>query len=90
MHIRFRKNGLGMNRVLIAPTRNFGRAVDRNYVRRVGRELYRNHKNLLRTGYDIALVFFPGKYSFADRAQQFMFLCEKSGLCGGTSSDCEM
>ncbi len=54
------KNGLNLSRILITPTRKFGRAVDRNRVRRLCKEIFRQNKESISWGYDLIFVIYPG------------------------------
>jgi len=64
----------------VIAARGHRRAVDRNREKRRLREIYRNAKGSLATGYDIVLVAYPGGYTFAHRQEQFMTLASRAGL----------
>ncbi len=55
----YMRNGLPYSRVLISPVRNFGRAVDRNRIRRLLKEIFRDSKDHVLVGYDIVCIVFP-------------------------------
>lgn len=79
----YRKNDLHIHRIICIPAKKFGRAVDRNAVKRHVREIFRLHKERLNNddGYDIAIVVYPGKtYDYWKRNKQILTLFEKSGL----------
>ena len=76
----FVENSLSWNRIAVCPVRGFRKAVDRNRAKRLCREAYRDLKNQVATGYDIAFVFYPGPYSFRDRHRQIESLFEGVGL----------
>ncbi len=78
--LRVRSNGLDHSRLLVSPGRKFGNAVQRNYVKRVGREIFRNTKSELLPGYDLAFIFYSGDYTFQDRKNQVTALLMKAGL----------
>lgn len=73
-------NGMERNRVLFTFPRGYGTAVERNRSRRLSREAYRLIKGNLKTGYDLAVLVFPGKDSFSERKEEFDLLFGKAGL----------
>ena len=75
-------NGLKFNRIGFPLPRGFGNAVARNRAKRYSREVFRNLKSHLNTGYDILLLIYPPaeKDSFHSRCEQFQTLCKKAGL----------
>jgi ribonuclease P protein component len=79
--LRFRRNGLDCNRVGITLTRKFGNAVRRNTAKRRAREIYRNMKPSIRSGYDMMIILYPGSYSFEDRQSQLTRLFRQASLC---------
>lgn len=78
--IFFIPNGKNFNRIGITLKRKYGNAVERNYVRRIFKELYRNNKHAIKSGFDIILIIYPGKFSFSDRKEQFNLLLRRSSL----------
>lgn len=77
-----RENQICRNRIAFTFSRKFGNAVNRNRARRVGREAYRYIRQELKTGYDLVLLVYPGKDTFAVRREQLNLLCFKAGLAG--------
>ena len=73
-------NGMERNRVLFTFPRGYGTAVQRNYSRRLSREVYRLMKQHFKTGYDFTVLVFPGKDDFYVRKGQLEFLFKKSGI----------
>jgi ribonuclease P protein component len=73
-------NHLEWNRIAVSPVRGFENAVARNREKRICREAYRQLKHKLKTGYDLAFVLYPGKYSLSDRIRQLEALFERIGL----------
>lgn len=63
------KNDLNFDRFIVIPAKHYGRAVDRNKIRRQVKEVWRNYPNRLRQsmqsesteGRDIAIIVYPGK-----------------------------
>ena len=49
-------NGMNLNRFLCTFKRGFGKAVQRNRVRRISKEVYRCQKASLKKGFDIVLL----------------------------------
>ena len=63
-------NGLGYDRIIIIPAKHYGRAVDRNLVRRRAKEIFRCYPDRIMEedpaegrGLDMALIVYPGKVS---------------------------
>lgn len=75
-----RKNGFEINRFAVTLVRKFGNAVQRNYARRILKEIYRNTKQDLPTGYDIIVVLYSGDYNYHEREQQFIKLIRRAGI----------
>jgi ribonuclease P protein component len=74
------RNGLEYGRFAITTVRKYGNAVERNYARRVLKEIYRNAKHDLPPGLDIIIVLFPGDFGFHDREKQFAKLIRRAGF----------
>ncbi len=55
----YMRNNLPYNRVLVSPVKNFGRAVDRNRIRRLLKEIFRHTKEHIEQGYDIVFIVYP-------------------------------
>lgn len=79
-------NQLGYDRIIIIPARHYGRAVDRNKVRRRGKEIFRNYENRLtpessnaELSKDYILIVYPGKVSsFSLLESNFISLLDRS------------
>ena len=78
--IFFIQNEKGYNRIGITLRRKYGNAVQRNYARRIMKEIYRNNKDAIKQGFDIIFIIYPGNYSFGDREEQFRLLIRRSDL----------
>jgi len=78
MHVH--ATGLPNPRVVISPSRGFGNAVARNYIRRIGKEIFRSIKSRIAPGYDVAFVMFPGEYTFQERQAQIDSLLVRAGI----------
>ena len=76
----FRENGLDYTRVVFIPTRKFRTAVKRNRARRLGKEAFRQVKQGVKTGYDLAFILYPGDFTYEERFQQISSLLRKAGL----------
>ncbi len=74
------ENELGINRVLFTFIKKYGNAVQRNKTRRQLKEIYRNMKNSLKTGYDMIFILYPGKFNYSDRKYQTLSLFKKAAL----------
>ena len=77
-------NGSEHNRVVFTFPRGYGTAVSRNYSRRLSKEVYRLCRPNLASGYDMAVLVFPGKDSFSERKTQLEKLFRKAGLWSET------
>ena len=73
-------NTLPYNRIAFTFSRKYGNAVQRNYSRRLSREVYRLLRNDLRTGYDMVLLVYPGQDVFSVRMGQMRELLSRAGL----------
>jgi ribonuclease P protein component len=83
MKLLFRKNDLSWNRMTCIPARKFGNAVERNRLKRHVREIFRQEKPKLKTGFDVVFVVYPGKaYDYGKRKRQMEKLLAAAGLYG--------
>lgn len=79
-------NELGYDRLIVIPAKHYGRAVDRNLVRRRVKEVFRNYENRhssLETTTEITkdyvLIVYPGKVSsFSLLESNFISLLDRS------------
>ncbi len=78
--LRFRETEKSYNRIGIVVTKRFGNAVKRNKAKRHIREIYRNMKEKVKTGYDIVIILYPGEYKYETRREQVYSLFEKANL----------
>ena len=83
MRLCIRKNESDVNRLAVSFVRRYGTAVQRNKARRWIREIYRNTKSSILPGNDIAVVLYPGSYSFSMRKQQLYTLLRRAELVKG-------
>ncbi|OQX30019.1 MAG: ribonuclease P protein component [Spirochaeta sp. LUC14_002_19_P3] len=75
-----RRSNLDYNRFAAVLVRKYGNSAERNYARRVLKEIYRTSKHILPTGYDIIVVLYPGGFGFYERKQQYMDLIWRAGF----------
>ena len=80
MRLCIRKNESGVNRIAVSCVRKYGTAVQRNKARRWIREIYRNTKSSILPGHDIAVVLYPGSYTFSMRKRQLYALLRRAGV----------
>lgn len=74
-------NGLSRSRMIVIPVHHYGTAVARNRIRRQVKEIWRNEKERLVSGYDFAFVVYPGNVYDHNTLKQFMLmLCKKAGV----------
>jgi ribonuclease P protein component len=76
----YRANEKGLNRVAFTFARKFGNAVQRNRARRLGREAYRHLRGSIKSGIDMALLFYPEDIDFNGRYKQLKTLFSKAAL----------
>ncbi len=75
------QNHLGFNRVIVIPARHYGNAVQRNRIRRQIKEIWRNEKVKMSSGFDFAFVVYPGKaLDHEKQAKQIETLCTRAGV----------
>lgn len=77
------ENGLNRNRIAVTLTRKYGNSVQRNRIKRIIKEIYRNNKSLLKSGYDLIFIIYPGNDSYTVREHQLMSLFRKAGIVAG-------
>jgi ribonuclease P protein component len=68
------------SRLLVTLVRAYGNSVERNYARRLGKELFRSHKDTIMSGFDLIFVMYPGAYAFPDRKIQFFDLLRRAHI----------
>jgi len=73
-------NTLPYNRFVCTFQRHYGSAVQRNKARRLSKEVYRQMKYRLKTGFDMLLLVYPGRDTFGMRMQQFDYLFKKADM----------
>ncbi len=78
--ILFLQNSFPYNRFAVTLVRKYGNSVERNYSKRVLREVFRNEKNNIKGCFDIVIVLYPGDYSFQERYDQFKVLIKRANL----------
>ncbi|MFW5776060.1 MAG: ribonuclease P protein component [Spirochaetota bacterium] len=86
MRLAYLSNGRPYNRIVVIPARGFRTAIKRNLCRRHGKEAYRALKPDIATGFDLAIVCYPGEYSFAERRNQLSSLLTRAHLNAARSS----
>lgn len=80
VRLRYLKNNLPYNRLMICLVSKFGNAIKRNKAKRVFREIYRNNQELIEPGYDLAFILLPGDYETKERKKQFKTLINRAEL----------
>jgi len=69
------------NRIAFTFSRKFGKAVQRNRARRLGREAYRHLRRRIKPGYDFVLLVYPDESAvFQKRLEQLETLLRKAKL----------
>jgi ribonuclease P protein component len=80
MRLSYLPTDLHYARIVVIPARGFGTAVRRNLCRRHGKEAFRALKPMIKPGFDLAIMCFPGEYTFTDRLNQLSSLLRKARL----------
>ena len=78
----------GFDRFIIIPAKHYGRAVDRNLLRRRAKEIFRCYDKRISSsepvegkGHDLALIVYPGKVSdFSLLESGFIKLLDRTSL----------
>ncbi len=78
--LKYIENNLNYNRVMFCLIRKYGNAVERNQTKRIMREIYRKNKEMIKPGYDLAFILFPGAYENNSRKRQFKTLIKRARL----------
>ena len=63
LRVVFRKNGLDHNRIAVSIGKRQGKSHERNYMRRVIREIVRTNKERVRPGHDMSVIVRDKKFS---------------------------
>ena len=80
MRLHVMPNALEVSRAVFVPVRSFPSAVSRNLARRLVREAWRLGKTDLKSGFDVAVVMYPGSDTFEERKAQLCRLLRQAGL----------
>lgn len=80
MRLHVMPNALEVSRAVFVPVRSFPSSVSRNLARRLVREAWRLGKTNLKSGYDVAVVLYPGSDTFEERSAQLSRLLRQAGL----------
>lgn len=76
----YRINELDHCRFGVTLRKHYGNSVQRNYARRVMKEIFRTHKDLYKENFDILIILYPGKNSYQDRQEQFFKLLQRADI----------
>ncbi|AEC01248.1 ribonuclease P protein component [Parasphaerochaeta coccoides] len=74
-------NQLENNRIVVIPVRKYGNSVQRNRIRRQVKEIWRQEKPQMQSGYDFAFIVYPGKTTAHDaQTKRIVTLCQNAGV----------
>lgn len=75
------ENNLEFSRIIIIPIKHFGNSVQRNYTRRVYKEIYRLNKQNIKKGFDFAFIVYKGKATtYEETKNNFISLMNQAGF----------
>lgn len=74
------ENGLDLTRMVVIPARGHKGAVQRNATKRLAREAFRLLKGRIASGFDLAIICYPGNFHYADRHEQLVHLLSRLRL----------
>lgn len=73
-------NGLEYSRIIVIPVKHYGNSVERNHIRRQYKELFRNAKADIKTGFDFAFIVFKGKATvYEEKKTHLISLLNQAG-----------
>lgn len=75
--IYFLKNNLDFNRIAISVSKKLGNSVERNYYRRIIREIYRKNKHLLNNNYDFLIILKNKPNNYKEATDEIISFFEK-------------
>lgn len=81
------ENGLTWNRIGVTFMRKYGNSVQRNKVKRIVKEIYRNSKSLLKPGFDMIIVVYPGADTYQEIEVRLGSLFRKAGIVAADNSN---
>ncbi len=77
-------NSLSYSRFIVIPVKHYGNSVERNYIRRQIKELWRINQDKIISGIDcVIIVYIHTNVSFNELENVFISLLKKSGIYEG-------
>jgi ribonuclease P protein component len=73
----YKPNSVGFHRLAVSVGKKNGNAVRRNYIKRVGREVFRQNKPIIEIGCDMVWVIYPNTGGFAQYWEEFLTIIKK-------------
>lgn len=73
----FTENKLPFPRFAVSVAKKYGSAVQRNYAKRIVREVYRLYKDKLQSPYDMVFVVYPHQLVFSSARDALILLMQK-------------
>ena len=73
-------NGRVFSRFAVTLKRGYGKAVERNRVKRQVKEIFRTNRDRIKPGFDMVCLIFPKVMSFSERTDQILSLIKRAGL----------
>ena len=82
------RNGLQYSRFIVIPVRHYGNAVQRNLIRRQVREIMRTDMDSVPSGFDYAVIVFPGyTLEFCEKEKILISLIRKVSVRTAAETD---
>ncbi|MCF0237607.1 MAG: ribonuclease P protein component [Sphaerochaetaceae bacterium] len=74
-------NGLPYSRLIVIPVKHYGNSVQRNYIRRQVKEIFRNNQDKIVTNVDCVVVVYPHKaLTYEEKESILISLFTRSGV----------
>lgn len=74
------ENNLSYSRFIVIPVKHYGNSIQRNYIRRQVREIWRLNQDKIKSGIDCVFIVYPNNdLTYQDKQNILLDLLKKSG-----------